>query len=486
MNALLHYEKELLGFVCQNNAGMQNVVNSVISRQSRSIAMHKREYASLGGTPALLTYEAPVLPIGVQNADGCRITDVDGNEYIDCHMAYTSSIMGHNPPRVLSAVETALKRGIGGGHLFEEQVELAELIQEMVGVERVAFFHTGGETINAAVRIARAVTGKRLVAKFEGCYHGCNEVGLHNTWMALNPQLPTDPLDAIRPSASTAGVATRSDADFLVLPFNSEIAFSQIVKHASELACVVADPCPPFLSPWPEIARDFVTRLSDTTNELSIPLIFDEVVCGFRLAKGGAREWAKANPQMSCFGKITSGLGIPLSVVAGDSAFLDATRTDGYRDQAGKKVWLSSTLSSSFIPVVASLAQLRFLAEEYDSFTSQLDQNHAELSERLRDFSTSSGIPIELRGHPRMQNHLDLGTAVPEEKTFRNLMGGMSPANFRSLLALTLYLRLNGIYTKTVPSVNLSAAHSPSDIDLIATGIETSLEQMSSDGMLPG
>jgi glutamate-1-semialdehyde 2,1-aminomutase len=427
-----------------------------------------------------------MLPVCVERASGPRIVDVDGNEYIDCHMAYTATVLGHEPPEVAEAVRAAIGRGVGGGHFFEEQVELAELVKKMVpGVDAVSFFHTGGEAVQAAVRMAKAATRRQRVAKFEGCYHGSNEIGLHNTWMILSAKFPTDPVESIPPSAATAGVRTGSDSEFLILPFNSPVALELLRKHREELACVVVDPIPPFVANWPEESKRFVAELVATAREAGVPAIYDEVVCGFRLARGGAREWAGEAPQMSCYGKIVSGLGVPLSMVAGEARFLDTVRTDGlFVDYAGRKAWLASTLSSSFIPVLASLAQLRYLDSHYDEIAGRLDRNHALLTERLAQLARETGIPVALQGHSRLQMQLSVGKQEPQEKTYRGMMQASSMAQFRTLLALTFYLRLNGVYTKLIPTMNLSAAHTDEDIEELSKAIGRSLQQMERDGML--
>jgi glutamate-1-semialdehyde 2,1-aminomutase len=479
---------ELAGirFLCGDNEKMRGVLEAVAERQRGSIAMHRRAAASLSGAPSLLAYEAPLLPVSVERASGSRIVDVDGNEYIDCHMAYTATVLGHEPKEIAEAVRASLGRGVGGGHFFEEQVELAELVKKMVpGADLVSFFHTGGEAVQGAVRMAKAATRKHRVAKFEGCYHGSNEIGLHNTWMILAARFPTEPVESITPSAATAGVRTGSDSEFLILPFNSPVAFELLRKHRDDLACVVVDPIPPFVANWPEESKRFVAELVGTAREAGVAVIFDEVVCGFRLARGGAREWLGDAPQMSCFGKIVSGLGVPLSMVAGESRFLSTIRTDGlFVDYAGRKAWLASTLSSSFIPVIASLAQLRYLDSHYDEVAGRLDRNHAGLSERLADFARESGIPVALQGHPRLQIQLSVGKQEPKEKTYRGMMQATSMNQFRSLMAMTFYLRLEGVYTKLVPSMNLSAAHTDEDIEQLAGAIGRSLRQMDRDGML--
>jgi glutamate-1-semialdehyde 2,1-aminomutase len=474
-----------LGFLIGRSEGMRRVAEEVVARQRRSLALHERARGSLSATHSMLAYESPALSICVTRAEGPRIWDADGNEYLDCHLCYSATILGHNPPPVVAAVREALPRGLQGGHFFEEQIELAERIRGMVpGAERVIYVHTGGEAIATAVRLARAATARPRVAKFEGCYHGSNDVGLHNPWALLAGSVPAGPVDAIPPQVATAGM--RNDDSFLILPFNSPVAFDLIRRHADDLACVVVDPTPTFMSNWPDDCRRFVKELCACAREADVPVIFDEVVCGFRLARGGAREFCGEAPQVSCYGKITSGLGLALAPLAGEAALLDAARTDGLgRDYHSGKVWISSTLSSSFLAVVGALAVMRQLSESYDDVMGRIDRGHALLRDRLGDFARRSGIPVSVQGHPRLQAQLAIGKPAPAEKSYRAMMATASPALVRPLLALTFYLRLQGIYTKTIPSVNLSAAHTEEDVSRIASGVEAALTRMQADGMLP-
>jgi glutamate-1-semialdehyde 2,1-aminomutase len=468
------------------NEGMRRVLEEVLARQRGSIARHERSLEVLSGTHSMLAYEAPAFPLCVARAAGSHIWDVDGNEYIDCHMSYSASILGHNPPPVVAAVQEALPRGLQGGHFFEEQIELAERIRQMVpGVERVTYFHTGGEAIAAAVRLARAARARSRVAKFEGCYHGSNDVGLHNPWALLAGGIRPSPLDDIPPQVATSGI--RNDESFLILPFNSPVALDLIRKNADDLAAVVMDPMPQFMSNWPDECVRFVKEVSACAREVEVPMIFDEVVCGFRLARGGARELTGERPAMSCYGKITSGLGIPLAPLAGDASFLDAMRTAGpMRDYFAGKVWVTSTLSANFLAVVAGLAVLRHLGERYDEVMGRIDSGYEQLRQRLDDFAQRSGIPVSLQGHPRLQPQLTVGKPTPSEKTYRGMMQTSSPLAMRTLAALTFYLRQQGIYTKIVPTMNLSAAHTDEDITRIAAGIEAAVTRMREDGMIAG
>jgi glutamate-1-semialdehyde 2,1-aminomutase len=430
-----------------------------------------------------------LLPPCIARAQGPRITDVDGNEYIDCHMAYTANVLGHRPLPVLEAVRASLDLGLGTGHSFEAQVELAELVKKMVpDVERVALFHTGGDAVLAAVRMARAATGRRLVAKFEGCYHGWHEVGLYNPTMLLSGRAPAGPLDRIAACAATGGVSQSAAQELVVLPYNSHVAFDLIRDRAADLACVVADPVPPFMADWLDDARAFMARLQQVTTENDVPLVLDEVVSGFRLAPGGAKEALELRPEMSCYGKITSGLGIALSMVAGRARQLDTARSDGLlSDYSASKAWVTNTHAAAHPAIVASLAQLRFVEENHEAITARLDRNHALLARELDEFAHATGIAVRLHGHPRLQSMVVLGDHATDttSRDYRAVAAKASRAELIALLALTLYLRLEGVFTKTVPSMNLSAAHTDEDVELVAEALKRSLLRMRNAGVLP-
>lgn len=468
------------------NPRVRDLFQRLADRQSRSAQWQQRCYEASPGSPSTLAFEAPVLPLCVERADGGRIWDVDGHEYIDCHMGYTAGVLGHNPKPVAEAVSALMPRGLGAGHFFAEQVELAELVKEMVpGADRVSFFHTGGEAIAAGVRMARATRGKLRVAKFEGCYHGSRDIGLHNTWMILSGMPPGDPVQSITPSVATGGLPTRGDDEFMVLAFNDPSALERIRSEADSLACIVCDPTPVFASPWLDEARAFVRELAQLAAELEIPLILDEIVCGFRIARSGAREWADIQPAMSCFGKITSGLGVPLSMVAGDSTYVDAARTAGmFRDYGGSKVWAASTVSCNFVAIASGLAQMRYLHTNHDDILARLDRNHARLSDHLREIGARRSVPICIQGSPRLQMQLSFSDHGNVEPSYRGMMADTSPAEFMKLIAFTFYLRERGVYMKAIPSMNLSAGHTDEDIDDLASAIDASIGQMVEDGVL--
>ncbi|MCP2167689.1 aminotransferase class III-fold pyridoxal phosphate-dependent enzyme [Goodfellowiella coeruleoviolacea] len=476
-----------LDALCGADAALRELVRSVARRQPNSLRLSHRAHRAATSLPANLPFSPPVLPICCEWAQGARLRDIDGNEYIDCHLSYSAAILGHNPPPVVAAVRQKLAGGVGAGYFSAEQVELTELVAELVpGADRVGLFHTGGEAIAASVRLARAATGRQLIAKFEGSYHGSHEVGLYNS-AGLPEAVGTGPVTGFAPRPSGSGLRLLSDAELLVLPFDHEAALTLITRHAADLAGVLVDPVPRYRTHAPAAAREFLAALRAVTAEHGIPLIFDEVITGFRLALGGAQEALSITADMACFGKLTSGLGIPLTAVAGRADLLDTARTDGLlADAAAGKTWLSSTNQANHLAVVAALAQLRHLRDNYPEIVDRISGHHAVLRERLADFARRSGIPVHLRGNPRHVTVLALGAPLPDTAGYHDWVRELSsPELARALQLLSLHLRLRGVYTPGMPTMNLSAAHTEADIDHIVAAISDSLLVMAEQNLVP-
>ncbi|ULH14291.1 aminotransferase class III-fold pyridoxal phosphate-dependent enzyme (plasmid) [Deinococcus sp. KNUC1210] len=307
-----------LATLCGGNRAVLGVAAQVATRQRRSLEWHARSLDSVAAGRSQLPYFSPLLPICTESAQGAHVWCADGHQYIDAHMGYTSGILGHNPPEVVEGLRAALGRRPGAGYFVQEGVELAELVCSMVpGLERVAFLHSGADAVTAAVRLARAHTRRTLIAKFEGCYHGWHESGLVNTALTWTGRPGEGPLGSIAPELATGGLPHSAGADFLILPYGDDLALELIERHASELAGVLLDPVPRFMMNDLTGAQAFAQRLRDLTAARQIPLIFDEVVTGFRLAPGGVAQAFGLRPDLSVFGKITAGLGVPLSMVGG-------------------------------------------------------------------------------------------------------------------------------------------------------------------------
>ncbi|MDB5046019.1 MAG: hypothetical protein JWQ08_2069, partial [Deinococcus sp.] len=454
-------QKRALNLLAAGNREVLGVLARVATRQRRSLEWHARAQQAVSGGRSQLPYFSPVLPLCLEEAQAGRVICADGHEFVDAHMGYTAGILGHNPPAVVAGLTEALGKRPGAGYFVSQQVELAELVCALVpGLERVAFLHAGADAITAAVRLCRAATRRTLIAKFEGCYHGWHESGLVNTALTWAGRAGEGPLDQIVSELATGGMSRSAGAEFLVLPYGDPLALQLIRDHASDLAGVLLDPVPRFMMNNLAGAQAFAQHLRTLTRELGIPLICDEVVTGFRLAPGGVAEAFGVQPDLSCFGKITGGLGLPLSLVGGRADLMDRATTAGLvNDYVSQKVWISTTTAANSLSVAASLAALRAIAQAGAGLFASLDSHHARLRTEAGTLAAHLGVPLRLDGHPRLYSRLAFSLPTPDPEAAplpdahnpaRAYFRGFSPANVRAARLLTLYLRLQGVYMETL------------------------------------
>lgn len=286
-------------------------------------------------------------PLYFERADGPYFWDVDGHRLLDYTLGWGPLIVSSNHPRVNDAVTAQLGRGYAFGAQHELEIRVARQIVTMVpGVEQVIFTNSGSEAIQAALRIARAKTGRNKIVKFEGHYHGW----MNNILVSYRP-----PLDQpIAPQPVCGGQPTNEFADTLVLPWNDLAALYNLFERSGEsIAAVIAEPllansgC---LEPQPGFLRAVV----DDCRKYGAVSIFDEIITGFRLAPGGAREFYDVAPDLSVYAKAIAG-GFPLSAVAGRAEVFDVLR-DGRTIHVG-------TYNGNPVVLAAASAVLELLAE---------------------------------------------------------------------------------------------------------------------------
>src|ERR1035441_5295617 len=272
-----------------------------LAESSRSEALFERaKQVTVGGVTAAGRFN-PVLgrPYYFDHGDGCRLWDVDGHEYIDFSSSNGASMLGFNHPAINEAVAKSLGMGTMCTQETEYHVDLAERISELLpGAERVRFTNTGTEATMAAIRIARAATGRDKVLKFEGHFHGMHDYVLFNSHTA-----PDRPYEAIVPSfPDSAGIPPAVGKLLVNVPFNDERALVEALdRYQDELACVILEPVSYNLGCIPaEIS--WLRRLRAETKRRGIVLIFDEVLPGFRMALGGAAEYFEVTPDLATWG----------------------------------------------------------------------------------------------------------------------------------------------------------------------------------------
>ena len=281
-------------------------------------------------------------PFFVRRAKGCRIWDVDGRDMIDYVGTWGPAILGHAPVPVLEAIHTAAKDGVSFGIPNPYEVDMARTICEWVpSVQKVRMVSSGTEATMSAIRLARGFTGRNRLVKFDGCYHGHSD--------SLLVAAGSGALTHGNPDS--AGVPAAFAELTTVLPFNDEAALEELfAAKGHEIAALIVEPYPAnagLILPKP----GFLQKLRDITAKHGTVLIFDEVMTGFRLAKGGVQELEGITPDLSCFGKVIGG-GLPVGAFGGRAEIMDYLAPLGPVYQAG-------TLSGNPVAMAAGLAQLR-------------------------------------------------------------------------------------------------------------------------------
>jgi glutamate-1-semialdehyde 2,1-aminomutase len=313
-------------------------------------------------------------PLFVKSAQGCTLTDLDDNVYIDYVMSWGPLILGHAHPAVVKAVQAAAARGTSYGAPSEAESELAELVCAMVpSVERVRFCSSGTEATMSALRLARAFTGRDKVVKFAGCYHGHADAFLISAGSgALTLGTPDSP-------GITAGTAR----DTISLPYNDLDALRAAFAAAPQaIACVIVEPYVGNMGlvlPQP----GYLAGLRELTRDFGALLIFDEVMTGFRVAPGGVQEREGVLPDLTTLGKIIGG-GLPVGAFGGRADIMNLLSPLGPVYQAG-------TLSGNPLAMAAGIATLRALREP--GVYERLEAAGARFCEGLADLFERHRIP---------------------------------------------------------------------------------------------
>ena len=314
-------------------------------------------------------------PFFIARAEGAKIWDLDGNEYLDYLGSWGPAILGHAPKVVVDAVRDAAARGLSFGIPNPLEVEMAELICEwMPSIEKVRMVNSGTEATMSCIRLARAFTRRDKIVKFDGCYHGHVDALLVKTGSGA----------LTHGQASSAGVPQVFVDLTISLPFNNaEVVRKAFRENNSEIAAVIVEPIPANAGLYfPE--ENFLPVLREECERNGALLIFDEVITGFRVARGGAQEVFGIKPDLSALGKIIGG-GLPVGAFGGRAEIMDQLSPNGPVYQAG-------TLSGNPLAMAAGLAQLR----ELDRINGWklLEELGAQYGKLARDAINNSNIDI--------------------------------------------------------------------------------------------
>jgi len=392
-------------------------------------------------------------PFVAERGEGCRIWDVDGNEYIDFVLSWGPLVLGHAPPVVLAALEETMRRGTSFGIPTESEVRLAELIVErMPHIEMLRFVSSGTEATMSAVRVARAVTRRDVIVKFDGCYHGHGDSFLVRAGSGVATLgLPNSP-----------GVPNALAELTITAPFNDLGAVDRALSQ-HDVAAVIVEPIvgnAGFIAPDP----DFLPGLRALTAHFGALLIFDEVMTGFRIAYGGARERFGVVPDLTTLGKVIGG-GLPVGAYGGRRATMECVAPSGPVYQAG-------TLSGNPLAMAAGIATL-------DALTPALhDRIAARTSTLVQGLVASAarhGVPFTadaagsmwgffFRGEP-VRSFADAKTANAEQ--------------FRKFFHAALD---RGVYLAPSPyeAAFMSAAHTDNDVALAIERLDEAMHRAAS------
>jgi glutamate-1-semialdehyde 2,1-aminomutase len=308
-------------------------------------------------------------PFFAKKAEGAIINDIDGNQYLDYCLAYGPLVMGHANPQIIQPVEEQLKRGTAYGVPTEAEVKLAqEVVDRVPCADMIRFVNTGTEATMSAIRLARAYTGRKKIIKFEGAYHGAHDYVLVKSGSGAFG-LPDSP-----------GVPEETTKNTILVPFNDKNALSDIFEEiGGEIAAVIMEPVMGNVGCIPPIEGylEFVRKITEQNGTI---LIFDEVITGFRLAKGGAQEFYGIKPDLVTLGKILGG-GFPMGAFAGKKELMERIAPEGDVYQAG-------TFNGNPISITAGLATMKLLDQTfYYDINNKGVQIRNGLQEILNDLS---------------------------------------------------------------------------------------------------
>jgi glutamate-1-semialdehyde 2,1-aminomutase len=315
-------------------------------------------------------------PFFVNRAKGARVWDVDGNEYIDYVCTWGPAILGHAHPKIISAVKTAADHGTSFGIPNPGEVTMAKLICSLVpSVQKVRMTNSGTEACMSAIRLARGFAKRDKIIKFDGCYHGHAD--------SLLVKAGSGALTFGNPDS--AGVPAAFTQHTIVLPYNDVKAVkAAFAANRNQIAGIIVEPVPGNAGLYLPKAG-YLEFLREITKADGALLIFDEVMTGFRLAKGGAQERFKITPDLSCFGKVIGG-GLPVGAFGGRAEIMDYLAPVGPVYQAG-------TLSGNPIAMAAGIAALQEL--ESGGAYCQLEELGEQLEAGMRDAAKSAGVPVQ-------------------------------------------------------------------------------------------
>ena len=313
-------------------------------------------------------------PIFIKKAKGCKLYDEDGNEYLDMIGSWGPMILGHNYPEVLETVKKAIENGTSFGLPTKKEVELAELVKSCYkGIDKIRLTTSGTEATMAAVRLARAYTGKNKILKFEGCYHGHSDSLMVKAGSGL---LTFEHQDS---NGITEGVMK----DTITLPFGDIKKIKELIEKEKDIACIIMEPIPANMG-LVETDKKYLQEVRNLTQKENIVLIFDEVISGFRVSLGGAAEYFGIKPDLITLGKIIGG-GYPVGAFGGKEEIMNLVSPVG-------GVYHAGTLSGNPVSVSAGIKTISILKDRPEIYR-EINEKTKKIVEGIRELIEKYEIP---------------------------------------------------------------------------------------------
>lgn len=439
---------------------------TTISSKSEALFDFASRYMVAGVSGSARLNAALGRPLYLTHGDGCRVYDVDGRAYIDYNLSHGATFLGHNHPQIRKAIQQALDMGVICAYETEHHSRLAEMICRLVPcAEQVRFANSGSEATFAAIRAARALTGKQKILKFEGHFHGLHDYVVWNAHGPARDELPTYPY--VPPQVESAGVPPPLADLVIVIPWNDPAAFRQAMREkADELAAVICEPvnynsgCIPPKPGMLELLREETTRRG-------IVLIFDEVLSGFRMAPGGAQEYYGVTPDVCTLAKAVAN-GLPLAVVAGRREFMQVLSPLGPAAHSG-------TYSGHLFAVLAAIASLGEITQKgfYDPIFANADRLYGGLA-KLFD---SHGVPARVQGlGARFGIYFGVTKEVTNYQDAARIDGELGYRFIRACFERGVYFHNYG--RLALGHHGFCAAHTPADIEESLDRVEDALRAM--------
>jgi glutamate-1-semialdehyde 2,1-aminomutase len=386
---------------------------------------------------------APGLEFVVKDARGAYLWDADGRRYIDCLLGSGPMLLGHAHPAVVDAVQRQVGHGTTFMLLNEPIIQLAEeIVRAVPGAEQVRFMSSGSEATFFALRVARAFRRRDKVMKFEGGFHGTHDYAL----MSVSPRSPKAFPAAM---ADSAGIPHAIGEEVLIAPYN-DLATTEalIAAHHQELAAVIVEPYQRVIVPAP----GFLAGLRAVTQRYEVPLVFDEIVTGFRFAYGGAQEYYGVVPDVAAFGKVLAG-GFPLAAVAGRTDIMH--HFDAALEGSPDHVVQAGTLNGNPVAAVAGIATLAELRKP-DVYT-RLFATGRRLKDGLAAAARRHGMPAQVSGEPPVFDIIFTDNPIVDYRATLT-------ADRRRIALFNEECLRRGV-VKAVNKIYVSLAHSAADVD---------------------